>query len=76
MPRILATERFHGDSEQSFGVWTSMLEAEMDALETADDKKRENLLCSLERSAFATATAEITENNETTYNQLKDALFR
>ena len=46
----------------------------MNALETAHNKKRETLLCCLERSAFATATAEITENNEITYDELKDAL--
>ena len=74
MPRIPAIERFRGDNEQSFGVWVAMLEAQMNALETADDKRRETLLCCLQRSAFATATAEITENNEITYDELKDAL--
>ena len=76
MPRIPATERFCGDNEQSFSVWIAMLEAQMGALETADDRKRETLPCCLERSAFATATAtaEITENNEITYAQLKYAL--
>ena len=73
MLRIPATERFRGDNEQSFGVWVAMLEAQMNAVETADHTKRETLLCCLEMSAFATATAEITKNNEITY-ELKDAL--
>ena len=74
MPRIPVTECFRGDNQQSFGVWVAMLEVQMNALETADDKKRETLPGCLERSAFATATAENTENNEITYDELKDAL--
>ena len=74
MPRIPATERFRFDNEQSFSVWVAMLEAQMNALEAADDKKRETVLCCLERLAFATATAEITGNNEITYDELKDTL--
>ena len=74
MPRIPAIERFRGDNEQSFSVLVAMLEAQMNALERVDDKKRETLLCCLERSAFAIATAETMENIEITYGQLKDAL--
>ena len=39
-----------------------------------DDKKRETLLCCLEKGAFADATASIAEDNEIIYDQLKQAL--
>ena len=41
---------------------------------TEDDKKRETLLCCLEKAAFQLATATITADNEMTYDGLTTAL--
>ena len=71
MPRIPVIDRFRGDNEQSFSTWILMFEAQMNALGTADDKKRETLSCCLEKAAFSTATTATVANND---NELRQAL--
>ena len=51
----------------------AMFKAQLQVLEIVDDKKTETLCC-LEKGTFADATASIAENNEITYDQLKQAL--
>ena len=70
MRRIPAIEKFRGDNDQSFRIWLAMLEAQMQALGTEYDKKRETLLCCLEKAAFQLATATITADNEMTHDGL------
>ena len=53
-----------------------MFEAQLTVLAVEEDKKRETLLCLLERNAFTCATQFIATNNNASYRQLKEELQR
>ena len=71
MPSLPKVEKFKGDNRQSFNQWILMFEAQLTVLETADNKKRETLLCLLDGNAFTTAAQYIARLNTATYAQVK-----
>ena len=69
MPKIPSMTKFKGDNEVSFNKWILRFEAQSDALDVENNKKRQVLLCCLEDSAFTLASQRITTENGITHNQ-------
>ena len=74
MPKIPSMTKFKGDNEVSFNKWILRFEAQSDALDVENNKKRQVLLCCLEDSAFTLASQRINTENDITYDNLKAAL--